>query len=183
MNSYNGSDKALSRDDGLKDLMNAVLSVRRVTKIVRGGACFSFSVLVIVGDQEGRVGVASGKDKELSNAKIKALRRAKNKMIHIPLRYGKTIHHDIKVKYGASIVMMKSASEGSGVIAGSVLRTLFECLGVKDVIAKSYGSSNKYNMIFAALKALKLTSSPRKIAERRGIKGKVLIAQRIGVSY
>lgn len=166
------------KDDSYKDLIEAVVSVRRVSKTTRGGNRFSFSTLVLVGDQEGRVGISSGKDKELNNAKIKAARRARAKMVHIPLRYGRTIHHDIKVKYKSSLIIMRSAKIGSGIIAGGVLRNLCECLGVKDIVIKAYGSSNNYNMLNAAMQGFMIVNNPKKIAERRGVKTKLVIEQK-----
>lgn len=167
-----------NRRDDEKDLIESVVSVRRVTKIVRGGSRFSFSVLAIVGDQNGKIGWGKGKDRELNNAKIKALRKAKKSLVHVSLRHGRTIHHDIKYKYGSSVVVLKSAKLGTGMIAGGVLRSLFDCVGVKDIVAKAYGSTNTYNMLFAGLESLRLVANPRRISDRRGIKPGLVIARK-----
>lgn len=178
-----GRSRDRSNNPTDSDLVESVVSVRRVAKIVRGGARFSFSVLAIVGDCKGKIGVGKGKDKELNNAKIKAVRKAKNYMKRISLRRNRTLHHDIKFKYCSSVVLLKSAKLGTGIIAGGVLRNLCECLGIKDIVAKSYGSSNKYNMLFAALEGLKLTMSPKKISERRAINvSEVLSRKKISLS-
>ena len=163
-------DNRRRNDDNRKDLIEYVASIRRVSKVTAGGTRFSFSALVIVGDQEGKVGIGTGNDKELSNARMKANSAAKKNMVTIPLRFKRTIHYDITNKYNASIVVMKSAREGTGVIAGGVLRGFFNCLGVKDIVAKGYGSTSPHNMLLAAYNALISMESPKKIADRRRLK-------------
>lgn len=163
------ANKGRTRDEK-DDLIEFVVSFRRVAKTVSGGTNFSFSVLVIVGNCAGKIGIGKGKDKELNNAKIKAFRKARNSMFRVAIKKTGSLHHDIKFKYCSSIILMKKARKGTGIIAGGVLRNLCECLGITDIVAKSYGSSNKYNTLFAAIEGLKLISNPKKIAERRNIR-------------
>lgn len=163
------------------DIVDAVASVRRVTKVVTGGSRFSFSVLVIVGDKKGRVGCASAKDRELNEAKTKAIKLARKSMFHVPLRSGKTLHHDTQGAYGSGKVKIRSAKMGTGIVAGGAMRDVFECLGIQDVVAKSLGSSNPYNMVYATIDALRSISTPKAIADRRGIKVGVLLSRRIGI--
>lgn len=174
----NRSKKSAAKKGEEKDLCTEVISIKRVAKIVRGGTNFSFLVCVIVGDKEGKIGIASGKDKELNNAKIKACRAARKNMVHVNLYYARTIHHDCTAKYNSSIVVMRSAKIGSGLIAGGPLRRLCECIGIKDIVIKVYGSRNVHNVVRAALECLLLVSNPRKIAERRGMKVNALMAQK-----
>ena len=160
------------------DLVDTIASVRRVTKVVTGGSRFSFSVLVVVGDKKGRVGCGSAKDRELNEAKAKALKAAKRSMFHVPLRGGKTLHHDASGRYCSGHVMLRSARAGTGIVAGGAMRDVFECLGISDVVAKSFGSSNPYNVTHATINALKLISAPKSVADRRGIKVGQLLSRR-----
>ncbi len=155
-----------------------LVAVNRVAKVVKGGRRFGFAALVVVGDGRGRVGSGHGKAKEVPEAIRKATEQAKKKMVRVPLREGRTIHHDISARSGAGKVILRSAPVGTGVIAGGPMRAVFDCLGVQDVVAKAVGSSNPYNMVNATLAALKKMESPRQIATRRGKKVSDVIAAR-----
>jgi len=157
-----------------------LVAVNRVAKVVKGGRRFGFAALVVVGDGKGQVGSGHGKAKEVPEAIRKATEQAKKKMIRVPLREGRTIHHDISARSGAGKVIMRSAPSGTGVIAGGPMRAVFDCLGVQDVVAKAVGSSNPYNMVNATLEALKKMESPRQIAARRGKKVGDVVAGREG---
>jgi small subunit ribosomal protein S5 len=155
-----------------------LVAVNRVAKVVKGGRRFGFAALVVVGDGRGQVGTGHGKAKEVPEAIRKATEQAKKKMIRVPLREGRTIHHDVKGRSGAGKVIMRSAPVGTGVIAGGPMRAVFDCLGIQDVVAKAVGSSNPYNMVNATLAALKKMESPRQIATRRGKKVSDIVAAR-----
>lgn len=142
--------------------------VNRVTKVVKGGRNFSFATVVVVGDEGGKVGYGNGKAKEVTEARAKATKDARGNMISVPLYQGRTIHHDIVGKSGAATVVLRRAPAGTGVIAGGPLRAIFGCLGVKDIVAKSLGSSNPLAMIAATMNALKSLRAPKAIADRRG---------------
>jgi small subunit ribosomal protein S5 len=157
-----------------------LVAVNRVAKVVKGGRRFGFAALVVVGDGKGQVGSGHGKAKEVPEAIRKATEQAKKKMIRVPLREGRTIHHDISARSGAGKVIMRSAPSGTGVIAGGPMRAVFDCLGVQDVVAKAVGSSNPYNMVDATIAALKKMESPRQIAARRGKKVGDVVAGREG---
>jgi len=144
-----------------------VISVRRVTKVTKGGKRFSFSALVVSGDKQGRVGIALGKSREVSSAISKATNKARTRLIEVPLRGG-TIPYDVKGKHGASRVVIRSASKGTGVIAGGAVRALMEAVGIKDVLAKSLGSENSQNVVKAALNALAKLRSAKHLAKLRG---------------
>ena len=146
------------------------MSINRVAKVVKGGRRFSFAALVVVGDGNGMVGHGKGKAKEVPEAIKKATDEAKIKMIRVPLRQGRTLHHDIRGRYDAGKVYLRSAPSGTGVIAGGPMRAVFEALGIQDIVAKSVGTSNPHNMIRATFEALKSASSPKIIAMRRGLK-------------
>ncbi len=148
-------------------LVDNVISVRRVTKVTKGGKRFSFSALVVSGDQQGRVGIALGKSREVSSAIAKATMKARKKMIEIPLR-DTTIPYDVTGKHGASKVIIRAASKGTGLIAGGAVRSLMEVLGIKDVLAKSLGSANRQNVVKAALNALAKLRSADRFAKLRG---------------
>lgn len=150
------------------DLVDKLVSINRVAKVVKGGRRFGFAALVVVGDAKGRVGFGAGKAREVPEAIRKATEQAKRNMIRVPLREGRTLHHDIQARFGAGCVRMRSADPGTGIIAGGPLRAVFEVLGVQDVVAKSLGSANPYNMVKAAIEAFKLMESPRMVASRRG---------------
>jgi len=149
------------------NFVDNVINVRRVTKVTKGGKRFSFSALVVTGDQHGKVGIALGKSREVSSAISKATNRARKKMIEIPLR-GTTIPYDVQGKHGASKVIIRSASKGTGLIAGGAVRSLMEAVGIKDVLAKSLGSANRQNVIKAALNALAKLRSAEQLAKSRG---------------
>ncbi len=147
-----------------------LVSINRVAKVVKGGRRFGFAALVVVGDTKGRAGFGTGKAKEVPEAIKKATDKAKIKMLRIPLKEGRTIHHDIKGRHGASKVILRTAPPGTGIIAGGPMRAVFETLGVQDVVSKSVGSSSPYNMVRATFDGLKNIQSPRNIASRRGLK-------------
>ena len=152
------------------DLVEKLVSINRVAKVVKGGRRFSFAALVVVGDGNGMVGHGKGKAKEVPEAIKKATEEAKNRMMRVPLRQGRTLHHDIKGRYDAGKVYLRSAPSGTGVIAGGPMRAVFEALGIQDIVAKSVGTSNPHNMVRATFEALKSASSPKIIAMRRGLK-------------
>ena len=161
----------------------AVITVRelsRVTKVVKGGKNLRFSALVVVGDGKGRVGYGSGKAREVPDAVKKATERAKKTMIKVPLREGRTLHHDVNARVGAGIVYLRSASPGTGVIAGGPMRAVFEALGLQDVVSKSVGTSNYYNMVRATFEALRNISSPRQVANKLGRKLNEILVRRDG---
>src|SRR5271165_5058116 len=151
------------------------LNINRVAKVVKGGRRFGFAALVVVGDRRGRVGYGSGKAREVPEAIRKATEQARRGMIRVPLREGRTLHHDIVSSYGAGRVVVRAAKPGTGIIAGGPMRAIFEALGVHDVVAKSIGSPNPHNMIKATFVALGRATSPRAVAARRGKKvGEIL---------
>ncbi len=164
-------DKRRGRDrDETPEFSDRLVAINRVSKTVKGGKRFGFAALVVVGDQKGRVGFGKGKAKEVPEAIRKATEQAKRKMIRVPLREGRTLHHDIEGRHGAGKVVMRTAPQGTGIIAGGPMRAVFEMLGVQDVVAKSIGSQNPYNMIRATLDGLGKEASPRLVAQRRGKK-------------
>jgi small subunit ribosomal protein S5 len=154
-------------DDGI---IEKLVHINRVSKTVKGGKRFGFAALVVVGDQKGRVGFGKGKAKEVPEAIRKATEQAKRQMIRVPLREGRTLHHDMEGRHGAGKVVMRAAPEGTGIIGGGPMRAVFEMLGLKDVVSKSLGSQNPYNMIRATIDGLKKETSPRSVAQRRGKK-------------
>ena len=156
--------------DETPEFADRLVAINRVSKTVKGGKRFGFAALVVVGDQKGRVGFGKGKAKEVPEAIRKATEQAKRQMIRVPLREGRTLHHDVYGRHGAGKVTMRTAPEGTGIIAGGPMRAVFEMLGVKDVVAKSLGSQNPYNMIRATIDGLTNESSPRMVAQRRGKK-------------
>ena len=147
-----------------------LVGINRVAKVVKGGRRFGFAAIVVVGDRKGRVGYGSGKAREVPEAIRKATEQARKSMIRVPLREGRTLHHDIADSYGAGKVIVRAAKPGTGIIAGGPMRAIFEALGVQDVVAKSVGSSNPHNMIKATFEALGHLTSPRAVAARRGKK-------------
>ena len=157
-------------DDRDNEFVDRLVHINRVAKVVKGGRRFGFAALVVVGDQRGRVGFGHGKAKEVPEAIRKATEQAKGQLIRVPLREGRTIHHDIEGRWGAGKVIMRAAPQGTGIIAGGPMRAVFETLGVQDVVAKSLGSQNPYNMVRATFDALKKENSPRMVAARRGKK-------------
>ena len=160
------------------DLVEKLVAINRVAKVVKGGRRFGFAALVVVGDGRGRVGFGSGKAKEVPEAIRKATEAARKNMIRVPLREGRTLHHDVYGRFGAGKVSMRAAPSGTGIIAGGPTRAVFEALGMQDIVAKSIGSSNPYNMIRAAFAGLKNSSSPRMVAARRGRKVSDLVGRR-----
>jgi small subunit ribosomal protein S5 len=157
-------------DDGGEELVDKLVHINRVAKTVKGGRNFQFAALAIVGDQKGRVGFGQGKAREVPESIRKATDEAKKTMIRVPLREGRTLHHDAKGRWGAGKVILRAAPPGTGVIAGGPMRAVLESLGVQDVVAKSTGSSNPYNMVRATFEALKAQESPRNVAAKRGMK-------------
>ena len=166
-----GRGRRRDRDEEQQsEFVDKLVGINRVAKTVKGGKNFGFAALVVVGDQKGRVGFGKGKAKEVPEAIRKATEQAKRQMIRVPLREGRTLHHDIEGRHGAGKVVMRTAPTGTGIIAGGPMRAVFEMLGVQDVVAKSLGSQNPYNMIRATIDGLKKESSPRQVAQRRGKK-------------
>jgi small subunit ribosomal protein S5 len=168
------------RDERDSEFTDKLVHINRVAKVVKGGRRFAFAALVIVGDQKGRAGFGHGKAREVPEAIRKATESAKRALIRVPLREGRTLHHDVLGRHGAGRVILRAAPAGTGIIAGGPMRAIFETLGVHDVVAKSQGSSNPYNMIRATFDALKREDSPRSVAARRSLKVSVLQARRPG---
>lgn len=166
------------RDDRDSEFVDKLVHINRVAKVVKGGRRFGFAALVVVGDQKGRVGFGHGKAREVPEAIRKATETAKKTMIRVPLRDGRTLHHDVNGRHGAGRVVLRSAPPGTGIISGGPMRAVFETLGVQDVVAKSIGSSNPYNMVRATFDALKRESSPRMVASRRGKKVGDIVSRR-----
>ena len=164
------NDDSSSRNTDQSEFVEKLVSINRVAKVVKGGRRFSFAALVVVGDGNGMVGHGKGKAKEVPEAIKKATDEAKANMIRVPLRHGRTLHHDIKGRFDSGKVYLRSAPSGTGVIAGGPMRAVFEALGIQDIVAKSVGSSNPHNMVRATFEALKSSSSPKIIAMRRGLK-------------
>ena len=158
------------REEAAPEFADRLVAINRVSKTVKGGKRFGFAALVVVGDQKGRVGFGKGKAKEVPEAIRKATEQAKRKMMRVPLKEGRTLHHDIEGRHGAGRVVMRTAPQGTGIIAGGPMRAVFEMLGIQDVVAKSLGSQNPYNMIRATMDGLKKEASPRLVAQRRGKK-------------
>jgi len=152
------------------EFVDRLVHINRVSKTVKGGKRFGFAALVVVGDQKGRVGFGSGKAREVPEAIRKATEEAKRQMIRVPLREGRTLHHDIEGRHGAGKVVLRAAPPGTGIIAGGPMRAVFEMVGIQDVVAKSIGSQNPYNMVRATFDALVKELSPRQVAARRGKK-------------
>jgi small subunit ribosomal protein S5 len=164
-----GRERERSRDGG-DELIDKLVTINRVAKVVKGGRRFTFAALVVVGDQKGRVGYGAGKAREVPEAIRKATERAKRTMIRVPMKEGRTLHHDIEGNFGAGKVVLRAAPAGTGIIAGGPLRAVFETLGIGDVVAKSLGSRNPHNMVKATFAALTNCASPRQVATRRGRK-------------
>jgi small subunit ribosomal protein S5 len=160
------------------EFVDKLVHINRVAKVVKGGRRFGFAALVVVGDQRGRVGFGHGKAREVPEAIRKATEAAKHDMIRVPLREGRTLHHDVNGRHGAGKVVLRAAPAGTGIIAGGPMRAVFETLGIQDIVAKSIGTSNPYNMVRATFDALKRQDSPRGVATRRGLKVSVLQSRR-----
>ena len=163
-------DRRGGADDGGEELIEKLVHINRVSKTVKGGKRFGFAALVVVGDGKGRVGFGHGKAREVPEAISKATAAAKKAMVRVPLREGRTLHHDGNGHFGAGRVTLRSAPQGTGIIAGGPMRAVFESLGVADVVTKSVGTSNPYNMIRATFEALTSQTSPKAVAQRRGKK-------------
>jgi small subunit ribosomal protein S5 len=164
------SERKDNREEKDSEFTDKLVHINRVAKVVKGGKRFGFAALVVVGDQKGRVGFGHGKAREVPEAVRKATEAAKRTLIRVPLREGRTLHHDIDGRWGAGKVTLRTAPAGTGVIAGGPMRAVFESVGMADVVAKSTGSSNPYNMVRATFEALKKQTSPRSVASRRGKK-------------
>ncbi len=173
-----GRDRNKRDDERDSEFTDRLVHINRVAKVVKGGKRFGFAALVVVGDQNGRVGFGHGKAREVPEAIRKATESAKRTMIRVPLREGRTLHHDVTGRHGAGKVILRTAPPGTGIIAGGPMRAVFETLGMADVVAKSLGTSNPYNMIRATFDALKNETSPRSVAARRGIKASTLQSRR-----
>lgn len=168
------------RDGGGEDseFLEKLVGINRVAKVVKGGRRFGFVALVVVGDQKGRVGFGAGKAREVPEAIRKGTEKAKRNLVRIPLREGRTLHHEVTGRYGAGRVVLRPAPAGTGVIAGGPMRAVFESLGVKDVVAKSIGTSNPHNMIKATFQALTSIQSPKDVAAKRGKKVGDIVGRR-----
>src|SRR5437879_3314249 len=169
-----------NREERDSEFTDKLVHINRVSKTVKGGKRFGFAALVVVGDQKGRVGFGHGKAREVPEAIRKATEAAKRGFIRVALREGRTLHHDVNGRHGAGKVILRAAPAGTGIIAGGPMRAVFETLGMADVVAKSMGSSNPYNMVRATFDALKRQDSPRSVASRRTIKGSTLQSRRVG---
>jgi small subunit ribosomal protein S5 len=176
-----GRGRDHSREERDSEFVDRLVHINRVAKVVKGGRRFGFAALVVVGDQKGRVGFGHGKAREVPEAIRKATEAAKRGVIRVPLREGRTLHHDVNGRHGAGRVVLRAAVAGTGIIAGGPMRAVFESLGVHDVVAKSQGSSNPYNMVRATFDALRQEDSPRSVAQRRNIKVSTLQSRRVGV--
>ena len=174
-------ERERDREERDNEFIDKLVHINRVAKVVKGGRRFGFAALVVVGDQKGRVGFGHGKAREVPEAIRKATESAKRGLIRVPLRDGRTLHHDVLGRHGAGKVILRAAPAGTGIIAGGPMRAVFETLGVHDVVAKSQGSSNPYNMVRATFDALKNEDSPRQVAARRNLKVSVLQSRRQGV--
>ncbi|MDC0074217.1 30S ribosomal protein S5 [Alphaproteobacteria bacterium] len=162
------------------EIVDKLVGINRVAKVVKGGRRFGFAAIVVAGDQKGRVGWGKGKAREVPEAIRKATESAKRNLIRVPLREGRTLHHDIQGHFGAGRVVLRSAPPGTGIIAGGPMRAIFETLGVQDVVTKSTGTSNPHNMIKATFAALNSAMSPRIVASKRGKKVGDIVGRRRG---
>ncbi|MFC0219729.1 small subunit ribosomal protein S5 [Pseudochelatococcus lubricantis] len=166
------------REERDSEFTDKLVHINRVAKVVKGGRRFGFAALVVIGDQKGRVGFGHGKAREVPEAIRKATESAKRALVRVPLKEGRTLHHDVAGRWGAGRVVLRAAPPGTGIIAGGPMRAVFETLGVADVVAKSIGSSNPYNLVRATFDALKREDSPRSVAARRGLKVSTLQSRR-----
>jgi small subunit ribosomal protein S5 len=171
-----GRDRERVREES--EFTDKLVHINRVAKVVKGGRRFGFAALVVVGDEKGRVGFGHGKAREVPEAIRKATDAAKRNLIRVPLREGRTLHHDVAGRHGAGKVFLRAAPPGTGIIAGGPMRAVFETLGIQDVVAKSLGSSNPYNVVRATFDALKHQDSPRSVAARRSLKVSTLQSRR-----
>jgi len=177
-----GRGRERERDRDGDDLVDKLVTINRVAKVVKGGRRFAFAALVVVGDQKGRVGFGAGKAREVPEAIRKATEHAKRSMIRVPMKEGRTLHHDVFGHFGAGKVVLRSAEAGTGIIAGGPMRAVFESLGIGDVVAKSLGSRNPHNMVKATFSALERCASPRSVANRRGRKVSDILGKREGTA-
>ena len=173
-----GPQHGRDREDRDSEFVDKLVHINRVAKVVKGGRRFGFAALVVVGDQKGRVGFGHGKAREVPEAIRKATEAAKRNLVKVPLREGRTLHHDVTGHHGAGRVVLRAAPRGTGIIAGGPMRAVFETLGIQDVVAKSLGSSNPYNMVRATFDALRHEDSPRGVAARRGKKVSEIVSRR-----
>jgi len=178
--SERGRDRKDNREERDSEFIDKLVHINRVAKVVKGGKRFGFAALVVIGDQKGRAGFGHGKAREVPEAVRKATEGAKRNLVRIPLREGRTLHHDMDGRWGAGKVVIRTAPPGTGIIAGGPMRAVFETLGIQDVVAKSKGSSNPYNMVRATFDALKKQVSPRSVAARRGKKVADVLRRRGG---
>ena len=165
-----------------EEFVDKLVHINRVAKVVKGGRRFSFAALVVVGDAKGRVGFGSGKAREVPEAIRKATDQAKREMIRVPLREGRTLHHDVRGHFGAGWVILRAAPSGTGIIAGGPMRAVFETMGVQDVVAKCIGTTNPHNMVKATFDALQMLMSPRAVAAKRNKKVGEIIGRRDGAA-
>ena len=171
-------ERSGEREKSDSEFIDRLVHINRVAKVVKGGRRFGFAALVVVGDQKGRVGFGHGKAREVPEAIRKATDAAKRGMIRVALREGRTLHHDVQGRHGAGKVVLRAAPQGTGIIAGGPMRAVFETVGMQDVVAKSLGSSNPYNLVRATFAALKNEDSPRAVAARRNLKVSTLQSRR-----
>ena len=178
-----GRERGRDREERESEFSDKLVHINRVAKVVKGGKRFGFAALVVVGDQKGRVGFGHGKAREVPEAIRKANEAARRGLMRVPLREGRTLHHDSAGRHGSGRVILRSAPPGTGIIAGGAMRAVFEMLGVQDVVAKSLGSTNPYNVVRATFDALKVQENPRAIAARRSKKyGEIVARRRDGTS-
>ena len=175
-----GRERERERDRDADEFVDKLVAINRVAKVVKGGRRFAFAALVVVGDQKGRVGFGHGKAREVPEAIRKATDAAKRGLIRVPLREGRTLHHDVQGRHGAGKVIIRAAPAGTGIIAGGPMRAVFETMGVQDVVAKSVGSNNPHNMVKATFAALQSMTSPRAVATKRGKKIADIVGRRGG---
>lgn len=171
-------DRDRGGEERKSDFADKLVHINRVAKVVKGGKRFGFAALVVVGDQQGQVGYGHGKAREVPEAIRKATEAARRSLVRVPMRDKRTLHHDSRGRHGAGKVVLRSAPPGTGIIAGGPMRAVFEMLGVRDVVAKSLGSTNPYNMVRATFDALKAQENPRGVATRRGKKVSEIVARR-----
>lgn len=172
--------QAAERQQEEQELVERLVGINRVAKTTKGGRNMAFAALVVVGDGKGRVGQGHAKAREVPEAIRKATQKAKRNMIRVPMREGRTIHHDIKGRHGAGKVFLRSAPSGTGIIAGGPMRAVFEALGIQDIVAKAIGSNNPYSMVNATFAALEEMQSPRHVASRRNKKVSDIVSGREG---
>jgi len=175
-----GRERSREREERDSEFVDKLVHINRVAKVVKGGKRFGFAALVVIGDQKGRVGFGHGKAREVPEAIRKATDAAKRAMIRVPLKDGRTLHHETHGHHGAGKVVVRPADQGTGIIAGGPMRAVFESLGVGDVVAKSLGTSNPYNMVRATFDAIQNQQSPRMVANRRGRSVAEILAKREG---